>query len=63
MFSVNLKIALVVLLMQKSCSSFDVELAKHLLIKSTQVFSRQDSDCRSSGGIALFINPAEKITC
>jgi hypothetical protein len=59
--SINLKIAVVVLLMQKSCCPFDFELAKHLLIKSTQVFSGQKGAC--SGGVTLFINPVEKISC
>jgi hypothetical protein len=63
MFSVNLQIALVVLLMQKSCCSFGVEWAKHLLAKATQMFSRQEAACQSSGGTAVFINPVEKISC
>jgi hypothetical protein len=63
MFSINLKIAVVVLLMQKSCCPFDFQLAKQLLIESTQVFARQERECKSPGGTALFINPAEKISC
>ena len=63
MFSVNFKIAVVVLLMQKSCCPFDFELAKQLLIGSAEVFSRQQRECKSPGGTALFVNPAEKISC
>ncbi|MES2625708.1 MAG: hypothetical protein V4628_10545 [Pseudomonadota bacterium] len=63
MLSINLKMALVLLLMQNSCSSFDVELAKQLLSDATKVFIRQKQECQRAGGTAIFISQEEKITC
>ena len=63
MLSVNLKVALVVLLMQKSCCPFDYALAKRLLIESTRAFSQQKAECGGFPGTALFIDEAEGTSC
>lgn len=63
MLSLNLKFAVVVILMQQSCSSLDVELAKYLLSEAIQLFSQQEEQCQRASGTAVFINPVEKISC
>ena len=63
MLGVNVKLVVVVMLMQQSCSSMDFEYAKYLLIEATRRFTDQEEKCQQSSGTAIFINPVEKISC
>jgi hypothetical protein len=63
MLSVNVKLVVVVMLMQQSCSSMDFEYAKYLLVEATRRLMDQEDACQQSSGTAIFINPVEKISC